>query len=103
MAAGPPFEVLFHPEVEDDLRRIPANLRDRTLRASERRLGTAPDQYGERLSQSLHGYWKLRVGDCRVVYEIAGREVRVYGVMHRREFHGRIQGRADRGWPGREG
>ena len=100
MDGGPPFEVLFHPEVEGDLRTLPSNIADRNLKAIERRLGTAPDRYGERLRQSLRGYWKLRVGDCRVVYEISGREVRVYGVMHRREVYGRIQGRADRGWPG---
>jgi mRNA interferase RelE/StbE len=92
VAADPGFEVLFHPEVEGDLRRLPANIADRVLTAIERRLGTAPDRYGVRLRQSLAGYWKLRVGDCRVVFEIAGREVRVFGGMHRREIYGR--------WPG---
>jgi len=97
---GTAFEVLFQPEVEGDLRRCPANIGDRVLTAIERRLRAAPDRYGVRLRQSLRGFWKLRVGDFRVVYEIVGREVRVFGVMHRREVYGRIQGRADRGWPG---
>ena len=95
------YEVLFHPEVEGDLRRCPANIGERILKAVEKRLGAAPDRYGVRLRQSLFGFWKLRVGDYRVVYEIVGREVRVFGVMHRREVYGRIQGRADRGWAGR--
>jgi mRNA-degrading endonuclease RelE of RelBE toxin-antitoxin system len=100
VAPGPAFVLLFHPEVEGDLRRLPANVAERALTAIERRLGTAPDRYGERLRQSLRGHWKLRVGDCRVVYAIAGREVRVLGVMHRKEVYRRIEGRLGRGWPG---
>jgi mRNA interferase RelE/StbE len=95
----PAFSVLFHPEFPDDLRRVPANVRERILVAVETRLGQAPDRYGQRLRQSLHGYWKLRVGDHRVVYEIVGREVRVYGVLHRRDVYVAIARRTSRGWP----
>ena len=90
---------LFHPEFPGDLRRLPANVRERILTAVEKRLGQAPHQYGQRLRQSLHGYWKLRVGDHRVVYEIVGREVRVYGVLHRRDVYTAISRRTTRGWP----
>lgn len=94
-----PFATLFHPEFPNDLRRLPANVRERILTAVEKRLGQAPDRYGQRLRQSLHGYWKLRVGDHRVVYEIVGCEVRVYGVLHRRDVYTAIDRRTTRGWP----
>ena len=29
-----------------------------------------PEAYGERLRDELHGYWKLRVGEYRVIYEV---------------------------------
>jgi mRNA interferase RelE/StbE len=93
------YSTLFHPEFPDDLRRLPANVRKRIVTAVEKRLGQAPDRYGQRLRQSLHGYWKLRVGDHRVVYEIVGREVRVYGVLHRRDVYTAISRRTTRGWP----
>ena len=93
------FSTLFHPEFPDDLRRLPANVRERILTAVEKRLAQAPDRYGQRLRQSLRGYWKLRVGDHRVVYEIVGREVRVYGVLHRRDVYTAIARRTTRGWP----
>ena len=93
------YVTLLHPEFPDDLRRLPANVRERILTAVEKRLGQAPDQYGQRLRQSLHGYWKLRVGDHRVGYEIVGREVRVYGVLHRRDVYTAISRRTTRGWP----
>lgn len=101
MADPPGYEVLFHPEFENDLRRVPRNMRGRILDAVVDRLGGAPDQYGQRLRQSLHGNWKLRVGDYRVVFDIVGRTVRVFGVMHRRDVYTTIQGRVGRGWPGR--
>jgi len=81
------YRLLLHPEVAGDLASIPRNLAERILKAIEHRLAGAPDRYGERLRKSLRGYWKLRVGDYRVVYEILGREVRVYGVMDRREVY----------------
>lgn len=99
MTDGRPFATLFHPEFPDDLRRLPANVRERILTAVEKRLGQAPDRYGQRLRQSLHGYWKIRIGDHRVVYEIAGREVRIYGVLHRRDVYTAIDRRTVRGWP----
>ena len=99
MANGAAYETLFHPEFPEDLRRLPGNVRERILSAVEKRLGSAPDRYGQRLRHSLHGYWKLRVGDHRVVYAIVGREVRVYGVMHRRDVYGEIPRRTARSWP----
>ena len=84
------WRVEIHPEVARDLSSIPRNLAERILKAIEHRLSSAPDQYGERLRKSLRGYWKLRVGDYRVVYEIVGAEVRVHGVMDRREVYGQI-------------
>jgi len=91
-----PYRVEIHPEVVRDLASIPRNLADRILRAIEHRLSRAPDQYGERLRKSLRGYWKLRVGDYRVVFEILGDEVRVYGVMDRREVYDQIVRRLNR-------
>jgi mRNA interferase RelE/StbE len=99
VANGSSYEVLFHHDLPKDLKDIPANIQNRILKAIEERLAPAPDQYGERLRQSLHGYWKLRVGDYRVVFEIVNRQVRVYGVMDRREVYTEIAKRTSKGWP----
>lgn len=71
---------------------------ERVLKALEVRLARDPVHYGERLRQSQHGFWKLRVGDYRVVYAIAGRDVRVYGVFNRRDAYRRAAGRTSGGW-----
>lgn len=99
MANGRSYELIFHHEFPKDLKKVPANLRERILRAIQERLAQAPEQYGERLRQSLHGYWKLRVGDFRVVFEIAGRTVRIYGARDRREVYGAVGKRTAKGWP----
>ncbi len=99
MANGGPYQVLFHHEFPKDLENTPANIQGRILKAIEERLSQAPDQYGERLRQSLRGYWKLRIGDYRVVFELTNRQVRVYGVMDRREVYTEITKRTSKGWP----
>lgn len=63
--------VEFHPLVlEQDLPAIDGSVRNKILKAIREKLTAAPESYGERLRAELHGYWKLRVGDYRVVYEV---------------------------------
>ena len=65
----------------------------RIEKAIETRLATAPHQYGEPLRKTLHGYWKLRVGDYRVVFKIVEKEVRILGIMHRKKVYEAIEKR----------
>jgi len=48
---------------------------------------TEPTLYGKPLRATLKGYWKLRVGDYRVVYAIQGTDLIIYAVCHRREVY----------------
>ena len=82
------YAVVYRPEVAtEDLPRVPRNLRARIMRAVETRLMTEPTRYGERLRRSLIGLWKIRVGDYRVCYEIAGHTVTVWAIRHRRDIY----------------
>jgi len=66
-----PYHLTYHPEVRTkDVPSINQNLRDRISRAIETRLTTEPQRYGEPLRRTLKGYWKLRVGDYRVVFKV---------------------------------
>lgn len=49
------------------------------------------------MRETLRGYWKLHVGDYRVIYQVAGAEVRVLGILHRKRGCEDIMRR--RGWP----
>jgi len=83
-----PFELCYHYDVAaEDIPRIPSNLHRRIAKAIESRLARAPHQYGSPLRKTLHGYWKLRVGDYRVVYKIDGNEVWILGIQHRKTVY----------------
>ncbi len=70
------YTLRYHPRVADqDLKTIPAETRRRIARSIEVRLTTAPERYGAPLTGSLGGYWKLRVGDYRVVFKVTGKDV----------------------------
>ncbi|KAA0265450.1 MAG: type II toxin-antitoxin system RelE/ParE family toxin [Chloroflexi bacterium] len=92
------YSIEYHEDVWEDLREIPANLQARIQKAIERRLGSAPDAYGARLSRDLAGLWKLRVGDYRVVFAFdpPGRLVRVLGIRHRKGVYPEILRRRSR-------
>mgnify|MGYP001770849888 CR=1 FL=1 len=73
--------------MEEDLPPIALNVQRRIARALEARLSTTPEQHGEPLKGTLKGYWKLGVGDYRVVYKIVRAEVRIFGILHRKQIY----------------
>ena len=85
------YVVRYHPEVRDvDIPLLNATLKKRIRKAIEERLMTAPHQYGEPLRKSLKGYWKLRIGDYRVVFRVVENEVWVFGIINRKDVYDRI-------------
>jgi len=89
-----PFILRYHPDVKDtDIPKISKKMRNRIKKAIEERLIAAPHQYGEPLRKTLKGYWKLRVGDYRVVFKIVENEVWIFGIIHRKEVYEKIEKR----------
>ncbi len=81
------FRILYHPEVKADVSRINKKLRSRIKKAIETRLMTSPQRYGEPLRKTLKGYWKLRVGDYRIVFKVSGNELTIFAVIHRKTIY----------------
>ena len=82
------YRVFLERAAEKDLNRLSSNIHNRVITAI-RGLGNDPRPPGcRKLSGSKHD-WRIRVGDYRVVYEIADeiRIVRVNRVRHRREVY----------------
>ncbi len=82
------FTILFHPDAVNDITQLPATMKNRLKTAIRDRLMTEPALYGKPLRATLKGYWKLRVGDYRVVYLIHCEEVIILVVCHRKEVYG---------------
>jgi len=78
------FEVVYHKKVvEEDIPRLVPVWKAKVQAAIEEKLSTYPDLYGKPLRRSLKGYRKLRVGDYRVVFRIAGAKVLILAILHR--------------------
>lgn len=85
------YTLRYHPRVADqDLKRIPQQSRARIARAIETRLTSAPERYGSPLAGTLRGYWKLRVGDFRVVFKVERSEVWIMAIVHRKDVYERV-------------
>jgi len=88
------YTVVYHPEVKArDVPKLNRDVSKRIQRAVENRLAVEPQRYGEPLRRTLKGYWKLRVGDYRVVFKIVRNEVWIFAIMHRRDVYQRIEAR----------
>jgi mRNA interferase RelE/StbE len=82
-------EVLLSGQAERDLKRLPAEVFQRVI-AGIRALGANPRLHGcRKLRGSTRDDYRIRVGEYRVVYEIADakKTVRIMRVRHRREVY----------------
>jgi mRNA interferase RelE/StbE len=82
------YRVLLERSAEKDLARLSSEIHDRIVVAI-RALATNPRPHGCRKLAGGKNDWRIRVGDYRVVYEIADeiRVVRINRVRHRREVY----------------
>jgi mRNA interferase RelE/StbE len=82
------YRVLLERTAEKDLSRLSAETHDRVI-AAIRSLATNPRPAGSRKLTGSKSDWRIRVGDYRVIYEIADeiRIVRVNRVRHRGEVY----------------
>jgi mRNA interferase RelE/StbE len=70
--------VIYHHEVDEDLQSVGVSTARRIVRAIDAKLTRSPLDFGSPLSGNLADFRKLRVGDCRVVYQVLKTKVVVY-------------------------
>lgn len=82
------YRVLLERAAEKDLHRLSADIHDRVIAAIRALAGNPRPSGCRKLAGSKHD-WRIRVGNYRVVYEIADeiRIVRVNRMRHRREVY----------------
>lgn len=85
------YKLIYHADVKkSDLSKIDNKNRAMIKRAIEERLATKPEIYGKPLQHTLKGYWKLRVGEYRVVFKISGYDIFILGIMDRKIVYSKI-------------
>ena len=73
----PAYTVAFAGEALKDLRKLGPSAATEILRQIKKKLTTRPTEYGDPLVRDLGGYYKLRVGEFRVVYRVIDTRVLV--------------------------
>ncbi|HID70053.1 MAG TPA: type II toxin-antitoxin system RelE/ParE family toxin [Desulfobacterales bacterium] len=72
------WKVVYHQDVEGDLKSVGPAAARRIIRAIDKKLVTEPLQFGAPLSVNLAGFRKLRIGAYRVVYQALETKVMVF-------------------------
>ncbi len=90
------YRLSYHPAVKRvDLPKIGGKDRRMIQKAIEERLMTEPEMYGKKLQRTLKDYWKLRVGQYRVVFKVTGSNIKVFAIIHRRDVYQAIEARLE--------
>ena len=72
------WEIVYHKEVENDLKSIGHSSARRIITTINKKLTCDPERFGAPLSHHLKDFRKLRIGDFRVVYQVAQKKVTVF-------------------------
>ena len=70
--------IFYHHDFGEDLEYVGPAAARRIMRAIDTKLTQAPLQFGSPLSGNLADFRKLRIGDYRVVYQVAAEKITVY-------------------------
>ena len=88
------YNLKYHADVKRiDLGKIDNKNKNMIKRAIEERLVTQPEIYGKPLQRSLKGYWKLRVGEYRIVFKMSKNDIFILGIMDRKNIYSQIEKR----------
>ncbi|RJQ33166.1 type II toxin-antitoxin system mRNA interferase toxin, RelE/StbE family [Candidatus Parcubacteria bacterium] len=78
------YKIIHHPLViQEDIPRLDKAWKLKVRDSIRQKLMSHPELYGKALHQDLKGFRKLRVGDYRVIYQVAGKNVRTLIIGHR--------------------
>ena len=79
------FEIVLAPDAVEDVKSLRANVRATVVGAIERHLRHAPTKTSQSRIKRLRGLsrpqYRLRVGDVRVFYDVAGDTVEILAVV----------------------
>ena len=85
------FDVKYHEHViRNNIPKISHEMRNRIKDAIEKKLMAHPEIFGKPLRRSLKNYWKLRVGEWRIIYRIEKETVKIFIIDHRSAVYEKV-------------
>lgn len=83
-----------HPRVvSNDISRVNGMWKKKMKGSIEAKLLVDPLLYGKSLRRDLHGCYKLRVGEYRVIYQVKESDIFILVIGHRREVYETLFGK----------
>lgn len=80
------YRILYKSSVEKDFKGIEINQRKRIIKKIETALSQDPYK-GKQLKGEYKGFWRIRIGDYRVVYRIMQKDIVIVAVGHKKEVY----------------
>lgn len=80
-------KIAYRPEVAADLAALPLNLRRTIINAIERRLADRPELFGKPLRGQFFGWWRLRVGDYRIIFRKESSRLLIAAIIQRKDAY----------------
>lgn len=83
------YRVAWEDKAIDDLSYLPDKISTQIYNKVEKYLAREPRQLGAPLSGNYSGYYRYRIGDYRIIYEINDDEIVIYVVRvgHRKDIY----------------
>jgi len=83
------YKVSYLDSVEHDLKRLDKPVVRRILDKIEKVLAKDPQNLGKPLTGIFRGLWRYRVGDYRIIYKIAEKEILIIvaRIGHRKDIY----------------
>ncbi len=82
------YELVYTRRAEKDILKLDPETKER-IGKTLLRFSKNPLEFAEKLTDSSLGTYRFRIGDYRVVFDVAGSEIIVLRVGHRREIYKR--------------
>jgi mRNA interferase RelE/StbE len=83
------FTLHYHPQVlKIDIPGVNGSWKKKIKGSIEAKLTLDPLLYGKPLRRDLHGCYKLRIGDYRVIYFVKNNDVFIVVIGHGRDVYG---------------
>ncbi|MFZ1947204.1 MAG: type II toxin-antitoxin system RelE/ParE family toxin [bacterium] len=90
------YEIILSPEAVEDLKALSARRRAEVREAIEKHLRHRPTQTAKSRIKRLRGLsrpeFRLRIGEVRVFYDVAGRQVQILAIVEKSEASGWLKG-----------
>ena len=68
---------------KEDIPKLTDRVKNRIKDSIQKKLVLHPEVYSQPLRRSLKGFWKLRIGDYRVLFRIQGKKLFIEIIEHR--------------------